>query len=201
MRFSAKIFLIAALLCACVSPSSSARHAEWSSVVSMLADQQRALHEKDPLYDIPGTPQPTTRDDIRAKERAWGQYLDADHRELLLVSDGLRAFCGFDDLFSLADSAPGSKNWEGMKAYLEGASLGPEYFGAHTFDQLLPVIGSEDDYVVIVAVTHSYFSDEPGGVFELGGAGPHGIGTYPTLMDAVRGCAETYAKELRNTSA
>ena len=201
MRFGATLFLVAAFLCACVSPSSSARHAEWSSLVSMLADQQKALHEKDTLYDLPGTPQPTTRKDIRTKERQWGLYLDADHRELLQISDGLHAFCGFDDLFSLADSAPGSTNWEGMKAYLEGASLTPEYFGAHSFNQLIPVLGTEDDYVMIIAVAHSYFSDEPGTVFELGGSGPNGIGQYPTLMDAVRIKSEWHQRELRNTKA
>ncbi|WP_083335852.1 SMI1/KNR4 family protein [Mycobacteroides saopaulense] len=168
--------------------------------MSMLADQQKALHEKDPLYDLPGTPRPTTRNDIRVKERQWGHYLDADHRELLQVSDGLHAFCGFEDLFSLAESAPGSKNWEGMKAYIEGASLGPEYFGAHSFDQLRPVFGDPDYYGVTVTVSHPYFSDEPGVVYELAGDGPNGIGTYPTLMDAVRACAERHAKELRNVA-
>lgn len=198
MRFGAIVFLTAALLCACVSPSSSARHDEWSSLVSMLGDQQKTLHDKDTRYDLPGTARPTTRDDIRATERQWGLYLDADHRDLLQVSDGMRAFCGFDDLFALADAGPGSKNWEGMKAYIEGASLTPEYFGAHSFNQLIPVFGTEDDYVMVIAVAHSYFSDEPGVVFELGGAGPHGIGQYPTLMEAVRSKAESYQKELKN---
>lgn len=201
MRFSATVILVAALLCACVSPRSSARHDEWSSLVSMLADQQKALHDKDPLYGLPGTLTPTTRNNIRAKERQWGLYLDADHRELLQISDGLRAFCGFDDLFSLADSAPGSRSWEDMKAYIEGASLTPEYFGAHSFNQLIPVLGTEDDYAMIVAVAHSYFSDEPGTVFELGAGGPNGIGQYPTLMDAVRTKSEWYQRELRNTNA
>lgn len=198
MRFSATVFLLAALLCACVSPSSSARHDQWSSLVAMLADQQKALHDKDPVYGLPGPLQPATRKDIRAQERQRGLYLDADHRELLQISDGLRFFCGFDDLFSFADSMPGSKNWEDMKAYIEGASLTPEYFGAHSFNQLIPVLGTEDDYVMTIAVAHSYFSDEPGTVFELGGDGPNGIGQYPTLMDAVRSKSEWYQKELRS---
>ncbi|MBF9315181.1 hypothetical protein BKG69_17380 [Mycobacteroides chelonae] len=164
----------------------------------MLADQQKALHEKDPVYGLPGPLQPAARKDIRAQERQRGLYLDADHRELLQISDGLRFFCGFDDLFSFADSMPGSKNWEGMKAYIEGASLTPEYFGAHSFNQLIPVLGTEDDYVMTIAVAHSYFSDEPGTVFELGGDGPNGIGQYPTLMDAVRSKSEWYQKELRS---
>ncbi|MGH3723383.1 MAG: SMI1/KNR4 family protein [Mycobacterium sp.] len=168
--------------------------------MSMLADQQRALHQKDPRYDLPGAPKPTTHDDIRAKERAWGQYLDADHRALLLVSDGLHAFCGVDDLFSLADSAPGSQNWERMKAFIEGASLTPASFGAHSFDQLIPVIGSGNDDVMTIAVSHPYFSDEPGIVFQLGDDGPNGIGQYPTLMDAVKSLAERYRKELQNVS-
>lgn len=201
MRFSAIAFLIATVLCACVSPSSSIRHDEWSALVSMLADQQRALHEKDPRYDLPGARTPTTRTDIRTKERQWGLYLDADHRELLQISDGLHAICGFDDLFSLADSGPGSQNWEDMKAYIQGASLGPEYFGAHSFNQLMPVLGTTGDYVVIIAVAHSYFSDEPGVVFELGGAGAHGVDQYPTLMEAVRSKAESYQKRLKDARA
>ncbi|SHS23265.1 Uncharacterised protein [Mycobacteroides abscessus subsp. abscessus] len=201
MRFGAIAFLITAILCACISPSSSARHDEWSWLVSMLADQQKVLHEKDPRYNLPGTPKPTTHDDIRAKERQWGLYLDADHRELLQISDGLSAFCGFDDLFSLADSAAGSPNWEAMKADIEGASLSPEYFGAHSFNQLMPVLGAEGDHIMIVAVAHSYYSDEPGVVFELSGDGPNGIGRYPTLMEAVRSKAESYQKELKNTNA
>lgn len=201
MRFSATIFLTAALLCACVSPSSSLRHEEWSTLVSMLADQQRALHERDAHYDLPDKLKPATRNDIRARERQWGLYLDADHRELLQVSDGLHAFCGFDDLFSLADSEPGSQNWKAMKAYIAGASLGPEYFGAHSFNQLMPVLGVEGDHIMLVAVAHSYYSDEPGVVFELGGDGPNGIGRYPTLMEAVRSKAESYQKELKYMNA
>ncbi|MBA0044828.1 SMI1/KNR4 family protein [Mycobacteroides sp. LB1] len=169
--------------------------------MSMLSEQQKALHEKDPRYDLPGTPKPATRDDIRAKERQWGRYLDADHRDLLQISDGLRAFCGFEHLFSLADSAPGSKNWKRMKAYIEGASLTPEYFGAHSFDQLIPVIGSDDYYGMTIAVSHSYFTDEPGVVFELAGDGPTGIGQYPTLMDAVISKAQRYQQELANVNA
>ncbi|MDM2170236.1 SMI1/KNR4 family protein, partial [Mycobacteroides abscessus] len=72
---------------------------------------------------------------------------------------------------------------------------------AHSFNQLMPVLGAEGDHIMLVAVAHSYYSDEPGVVFELGGDGPNGIGRYPTLMEAVRSKAESYQKELKYMNA